>query len=64
MSRMSSGAEQIVVRPTNNVYTVLVAVAIVVEIVGLVSLWMQSTALYGANPFSQEGNPQAVVAHH
>ena len=61
MSRVSSRSDQIVVRPTNNVYTVLVAVAIVVEIVGLISLWMQSTALYGANPFSTEGNPAQVV---
>lgn len=63
MSRVSSGAEQIIVRPTNNVYTVLIAVAIVVEIIGFISLWMQSTSLYGANPFSQEGSPPAVVAH-
>jgi hypothetical protein len=63
MSRISSGSEQIIVKPTNNVYTVLVAVAIVVEIIGFISLWMQSTSLYGASPFSQEGNPQAVVAH-
>ncbi len=63
MSRMSSGAEQIVVRPTNNVYTVLVAVAIVVEVIGLISLWMQSTALYNANPFTTQGNPQVVVGH-
>ena len=37
MSRMSS-PEQIVVRPTNNVYTALVVICVVVEIVGAIVL--------------------------
>jgi hypothetical protein len=37
----------IVVRPTSNIYTVLVATAVVVEIVGLVYVWMQAVALHG-----------------
>lgn len=46
MSRMSGG-DAIIVKPTNNMYTVLVAVAILVEIIGLVVLWFQATALQG-----------------
>jgi hypothetical protein len=46
MSR-TSGGDAIVVKPTNNVYTVLVAVAIVVEIVGIVALWFEAIALQG-----------------
>lgn len=46
MSRMSGG-DAIVVKPTNNIYTILVAVAIVVEIVGLVALWFAAVGLQG-----------------
>ena len=44
MSRMSGG-ETIVVPARSNVYTVLVAVAMVVEIVGLVLLFMRAEKL-------------------
>lgn len=44
MTRGTVG-ETIVVRPTNNVYTVLVAVAIVVEIIGLIALFKQAAQI-------------------
>lgn len=44
MTRMTGG-ETIVVPPANNVYTVLAAVAVVVELVGLIILIMRSGAL-------------------
>jgi hypothetical protein len=43
MSR--SGGETIIVRPTNNVYTVLVAVALVVEIVGFIMFFARAKTL-------------------
>lgn len=46
MTRMTGGGETIIVRPTNNVYTVLAATAVVVEIVGLVILFMRSNGLF------------------
>jgi hypothetical protein len=52
MSRLSSGSGAIVVKATNNVYTVLVVVGIVVEIVGLIYVWMQAGTLYGKPLFS------------
>jgi hypothetical protein len=51
MSR-AGGSGAIVVKATNNVYTVLVAVAVVVEIVGLIYVWMQAAALHGKPLFS------------
>jgi hypothetical protein len=52
MSRAGLGADRVIVKPTNNVYTVLLAVAVVVEILGLIALWMSSVALHGKNPFA------------
>jgi ABC-type long-subunit fatty acid transport system fused permease/ATPase subunit len=51
MSRISSGQDRIVVRPVNNIYTALVAVAVVAELVALIVLWMVSMKLHGAGPF-------------
>jgi hypothetical protein len=45
MSRLSG--DQIIVKPTNNIYTVLVVVGIIAQIIALVSLWLQHTALFG-----------------
>ena len=50
MSRAGSGA--IVVKASSNIYTVLVICAVVVEIVGLVYIWMQAIALHGKPLFS------------
>ena len=46
MSRLST-PEQIVVRPTNNIYTALVVVCVVVEIVGLIALFLKHSELFG-----------------
>ena len=51
MSRMSS-PEQIVVRPTNNVYTALVVICVVVEIVGLIVLYVKHQDLFNSPLFS------------
>ena len=46
MSR-AGGPEQIIVRPTNNVYTALVVICVVVQIVGLIALYMRHKTLFG-----------------
>ncbi len=46
MSRLS-GPEQIVVRPTNNVYTALVVICVVVEIIGLIALYLRHATVFG-----------------
>lgn len=46
MSR-AGGPEQIIVRPTNNVYTALVVVCVVVEIIGLIALYVRYSTLFG-----------------
>ena len=48
MSRVSAG-EQIEIKATNNIYTVLAASAVVVEIVALVVLFMRHQTLFGTN---------------
>ena len=45
MSRMTSDA--IVVRPTNNVYTVLAIVAFLVELIAFIVLYMKAQELGG-----------------
>ena len=51
MSRMS-GPEQIVVRPTNNVYTALVVVCVVAQIIGLIVMYVKHQDLFGVALFS------------
>jgi hypothetical protein len=46
MSRAASG-ETITVRPTNNVYTALAAAAVIVQIIGLIALFMRAGAVGG-----------------
>jgi len=46
MSRIASG-EQIQVRPTNNIYTVLAAVAVIAQIIGLVVIFMRGQDIGG-----------------
>ncbi len=47
----ATGGETIIVRPTNNVYTALVAVAVVVEIVGFVLLFLRAGDLFPGGLF-------------
>ena len=51
MSR-AGAPEQIVVRPTNNIYTALVVVCVVVELVGLIVLFMRHQAVFNQGLFS------------
>ena len=51
MSRIARN-EPIVVRPANDIYTALVIVALLVEIVGLVVLYLNHTKLFGTGLFS------------
>lgn len=45
MSRTTAG-DTVVVKPTNNIYTVLAAVALVVVILGLVAIYNKAAALF------------------
>lgn len=51
MSRFSTGADQILVKPTNNVYTVLVAIGIVAEVVSFIYVYMMHKQLTGLDLF-------------
>ena len=51
MSR-AGGPEQIVVRPTNNVYTALVVICVVVLIIGLIVLFMRHQEIFEQGLFS------------
>ena len=46
MSRIPGG-EQIQVRPTNNVYTALAAVAMLVQLIGLIVLYIRANDIGG-----------------
>ncbi len=50
MSRGISG-ETTVIKPSNNVYTVLSIIGTLVVLGGLAVLYMRSTALFGLGPF-------------
>lgn len=50
MTRAATG-DTIVLRPQNNIYTVLLAAATLVVVVGLIVVWMRSETLFGKNPF-------------
>ncbi len=45
MARLSGG-ETIIVRPTNNIYTVLAAVGFVVVVIAFAALWFAADRLY------------------
>ncbi|MEA2735555.1 MAG: hypothetical protein QOE14_2006 [Humisphaera sp.] len=46
---MSRGAvgDTVTVRPTNNVYTALAGAAVIIQILGLIVLWIRSDAVGG-----------------
>ncbi len=61
MSRAATG-DTVVLKPVNNIYTVLAGVALVVVILGLVAIWMRSNTiwtdvggLFGPPPAQQTG---------
>jgi len=45
MSRAATG-DTVVVRPVNNIYTVLAGVALVVVVLGLVAVWLRSQTIW------------------
>lgn len=45
MSRTTTG-DTVVVKPTNNIYTVLAAVAVVVVILGLIAIYNKATTIF------------------
>ena len=47
MSRMPGGGEQIQVKPTNNIYTALAAAAVIVQILGLIVIYMRAQEIGG-----------------
>ena len=51
MSRLSA-PEQIVIRPTNNVYTALAGAGVVALFVGLLILYMTHKTVFGVDLFS------------
>jgi hypothetical protein len=51
MSRIASG-DVVIVKPSNNVYTVLLAIATVVQILGLIVIFLRFTQVFGANIFN------------
>ncbi|MCC7350983.1 MAG: hypothetical protein IT446_10465 [Phycisphaerales bacterium] len=46
MSRAATG-DTVVIKPSNNVYTVLVVIATIVEILGLIVLFSRATTIFG-----------------
>jgi hypothetical protein len=49
MSRIATGDRPVIVKPTNNVYTVLVAVAMLVNVICFLLILMRYAAVFGAN---------------
>jgi hypothetical protein len=56
MSRIATGDRPVIVKPSNNVYTVLVAVAVLVNIICFLVIFMRFLAVFGdkANLFSPQ----------
>jgi hypothetical protein len=49
MSRIATGDRPVIVKPTNNVYTVLAAVALLVNVICFLLILMRYTAVFGSN---------------
>ncbi len=52
MSRLGSGADVIPVKAGNNVYTVLLAVAVIVQVLTVVAMFMKFSSAFGGYPFT------------
>jgi hypothetical protein len=48
MSRIATGDRPVIVKPTNNVYTVLVAVALLVNVICFLLIYLRFGAVFGA----------------
>lgn len=52
MSRAASGVDPIPVAPSNNVYTVLVVVATIINALTLAAMFLKYNAVFGDWPFT------------
>lgn len=52
MSRLPSSGDQIIVKPSNNIYTALAVVGFVVVLIGLILLCLLAIKLQGTSPFT------------
>ena len=52
MSRVATG-DVVVVKPTNNVYTVLVGVAILVQLIGFLVMFVRAGEIFEKGLFAQ-----------
>lgn len=52
MSRLGSGADVIPVKAGSNVYTVLLAVAVIVQVLTVVAMFMKFGSAFGGYPFT------------
>lgn len=48
MSRIATGDRPVIVKPTNNIYTALVAVGLLVNAICFVLVWLRFSAVFGA----------------
>jgi hypothetical protein len=48
MSRIATGDRPVIVKPTNNVYTVLVLVALLVNVIAFLIILLRYTVVFGA----------------
>lgn len=51
MSR--TGGDAIIIRPSNNVYTALLAIAVVLQVVAFICVFIQYNALFGKKLFGE-----------
>ena len=47
MTRVQASPETITVKPMNNIYTVLVISAVLVQIIGLIVIFLRASKLFG-----------------
>jgi hypothetical protein len=52
MSRAATSDSSVQIKPTNNIYTVLVAAAVVAELIGFIALFLSYTNVFGSSIFS------------
>ncbi len=46
MSRVATG-DTVTLKPTNNIYTVLVGIAVLVELIGFIALFLRAGQIFG-----------------
>jgi hypothetical protein len=51
MSRAGTG-DTVQVKPTNNIYTALVAIAVIAEIIGFIAMFLRAGEIFGGSLFT------------